>query len=242
MYLRSSRSSRWSWSGWPRRVAVLRPSNGRPVTWVLLAAIALTACAPSARIYSVVPVDREGTPIDVSRIDLVRFDDGSRRSLQPGESLALVGQSLVIEGAARADGSRPSESFAVRAVESLRQPLADGTEHWIEVRTPADLDEFETLPRIQSIDTSDGRHFDLDAAGGRTARWSADRLSIVIEGGDAKESETVDLDAIARVELFAPDALGSTLASPGFWLVGAAAAGLVIWLADAQDEDSLATN
>lgn len=215
---------------------------GRWLILSLIASTTLTACSPAARVYSVVPVDREGTPVDIARIDLILFDDGVRRALLPGESLALVGHALVIEGAPRTDGSRPSESFAVRSVESLRQPLEDGTDHWIEVRTPADLDEFDTLPRIESIDTAQGDRVVLGEGSGRSARWSADRLAIVIEGEDSEEVETLELDTIARVELFVPDALGSTLASPGFWIVGAAAAGLVIWLADAQDEDTLATN
>lgn len=226
---------------------MLRRSSIRPHRpWRLVAVLCAlgfaSACASSARVYSVVPVDREGAPVEIARIDLIRFDDGTRRALVPGESLGLAGQTLVIEGPVRADGTRRTESFAVDAVESLRRPLEDGTDDWIEVRTPADLGAFETLPRIQRIDTAAGRSIEFDTAAPRTARWSADRLAIVVEGPDPDDSESIGLDEIARIELFEPDALGSTLASPGFWIVGAAAAGLVIWLADAEDEDSLATN
>lgn len=224
------------------RRAWTRTRIGRSLIRCLIASTTLSACSPAARVYSVVPVDREGAPVDIGRIDLIRFDDGTRRSLLPGESLSLVGRTLVLEGTPRADGSRPSESFAVRSVESFRQPLEDGTDHWIEIRTPGDLDEFDTLPRIHSIDTAQGERVVLGEESGRSARWSADRLAIVIDGAGSDQVERIELDTIARVELFVPDALGATLASPGFWIVGAAAAGLVIWLAGAQDEDTLATN
>lgn len=216
------------------------PAAAVALRWWMVALVGITACAPSVRVYSTVPVDREGRPLDVALLDLVLLEDGTRRPLLPGESLSLIGQSFVIEGPPRTDGTRASQSIAVDAIESVRQTSADGTQHWIEVRTPRDLATYTALPRIQWLETSEGERVDIANDRGRSARWSEDRLAIEIVQDGSDPIRSIALDAIGRVELFAPDLVGSTLKSPVFWIVGAAAAGLAIWIADAQDDESLA--
>lgn len=216
----------------PLRLAV---AVGLPVSMLL------GACAPHARVYSSDPVDAEGQALETDRVDLLLLEDGVRRGLLPGETLRLEGRAFVIEGPADADGNRPSESVSVTVVEALRARLADGTERWIDVHTPDDLQDYSSLPRIQAIDTADGERIVLGEEGDLVARWSTDRLSILVGPEGDPDPRVISLDTVSRVELHEPDLFRSTLASPAFWIVGAAATGLAIWLAGVGDEDSLAT-
>ena len=193
----------------------------------------LLACGVPPRLYRDPPVDGRGAPIDFSRIRAIVLESRDRHRVGERDTVRFLGDRIVIQH----PGAKPEdETYLLDEIAAVEFATEGGRLEAVDVRTPDDLLDFPDLPRIDRIRTRDGRTLGGE---GFDVRWSLDRLGLVVHEGDSMEE--IPLSEVAEVELYDPDFLHSTLASPAFWAVGAVAAGLVVWIGTRQDEDSLAT-
>jgi len=192
----------------------------------------LGACAPQARIYSRVPVAEDGSPLPLDRVDTIGFEDDTRRSLTPGESVAFDDGSLVV-----LHGEK-TEIHDLETVESLRVEREGGVAEWFAVLTPDDLRRFDQLPPIARIQLRDGRRLTFGETDeeARRASWAPSRLAIQVRQTSASEPREIMLDEIQTIELLENESVVETLSSPALWVVGAAAAGAIVLIGRAASD------
>lgn len=213
------------------------PSTARGAV-ALSTALLLAACSASPRLYSHRPAEADGTPVALNALHAIVLESEGRRLLRPGETARFDDEAIVLQGG---DADAAPERIELSHIDRLELRGADGRLRAVPVRSPDDLLEFSSLPRVTEILTRDGRRLEVDGER-RVARFGLDRLAVeVVDADDASVVHArVTLDEIDSLVLYEPDLLGATLRSPAFWLVSAAAAGLVVWIGDQGDERSLA--
>lgn len=201
----------------------------------LVLATLLAACSRPPRIYSDLPVHPDGSAVEIGRVRAIVLEAEGRRVLAGSELLSFGEGFFEIVA-----DDNVLDRFALSGIAALEVENAEGELESIDIRSPDDLLEFEDLPRIQRVTTLEGRTYLLGEGEGR-AVWRSDRLALNILDPLGAQVAEVGLEEIHELVLFEPDLLGATLASPAFWVVGAAAAGLVVWISGQQDEEGLAT-
>ena len=213
------------------------PHRHRPglIALALVLAASLAACSTPPRIYSSLPVRPDGRAVEVGRVRAIVLEAEGRRVLAVSEQLSFGEGFFEI-----AEDSEVVDRYALTGIATLEVENAEGDLEAIDIRSPDDLLEFEDLPRIQRVTTLEGQTYLLGDGKGRAA-WRSDRLALNILDPLGTRVAEVGIEEIHELVLFEPDLLGATLASPAFWVVGAAAAGLVVWINGRQDEEDLAT-
>jgi hypothetical protein len=213
------------------------PHRHRPGVFALAFVLAtlLAACSTPPRIYSDLPVHPDGSAVEIGLVRAIVLEAQGRRVLARSERLSFGEGFFEIS-----DDETVLDRFALSGIASLEVENLEGELELVDIRSPDDLLEFEDLPRIQRVTTLDGQTYLLGDGKGR-AVWRSDRLALDILDPLGAQIAEIGLDEIHELVLFEPDLLGATLASPAFWVVGAAAAGLVVWINGRQDEEGLAT-
>jgi hypothetical protein len=201
-----------------------------------LLALLVLGCAPQ-RIYSVNPVDKAGRPLPLDHALGLEFETGEVTILQRGESLTVAdGNFEIVEP--REDREGPTR-WPVSQVARLGWRTPDGMQEWIDVLSPDDLQGFDPIPRIYQIETTDGVVLDLTDTGYRPD-WSPGGLELELYD-DSELVRSIPLEDIRTVTLYDPSLVDSTLKSPAFWVAGAAATGLFLWISDNADDRDNAT-
>ena len=197
----------------------------------------LGGCAAQSRLYSRQPVTADGRPVPVQNATKVVFEDGTSYRLEEREVAEIRGDTLRVLGS-----QYGTAVWGLSRVEGIEYRDERGRLHWADVRTPEDLETFDSLPPIESIVLTDGRTRDLPEEG-LQARWDVTGLNIVLadaENPDWENAEPIALSDVHSLELYEPNLATSTIATPRFW-IGVAAAGLAFFLiARSGDEEDLA--
>lgn len=197
----------------------------KPALHLLLVLLLLaSACAPAQRIYSLDPVTPNGEPLRLREVQSMRLEDG--QLVRVDGALELQEDRLV-----REDGS----SWPVGAVHSIDYVDERAQLRRIRVESPADLLDFEELPRITHVRLRDGREFEL-GEDNPWSRWTEDRLGITISA-DGSDFEEIQLSELHSVTLYQSNLMESTVQSWRFWAVGAGAAILVYVISTRSEEN-----
>ena len=100
--------------------------------------------------------------------------------------------------------------------------------------------EFDVLPRLKKITMGDGEV--IEPGRELKARWSANRLEILVgpKGAEERELRRLSLDEIESIQVADTNPMKSTLLSARFWIVVGAAVGLVWFVAGREDADNTA--
>lgn len=214
----------------------------RPIRLLLASLLLLVACSPPPAIYSRNPVDEQGTPFMDQVLVGLELKDHTRYELGEGEALYIEGGVLVIRSRIRPDGSRRQRAFDLDELELLKVRHEDGNEVWYPVATPADLLEFDALPRLSRIEMVGGEVIEVER--GIEASWSASQLEILVgdEGSEMASRRPLPLDQIQSVYVADTSPLKSTLLSPKFWIVAGGAAVLAWYLAGRENSDNTAVD
>jgi hypothetical protein len=205
-------------------------------------------CAPAQRIYSTDPVDRSGHPVPWDEVRVLESEQGRIVRLSTGETVRLRDGVVQIvpasTTAARSDAPGPSSGGASSTSWELADLAAvDVAEsasktRRIEVLTPDDLFAKEHEPRVEQITLRDGTHIALDA-NARGPHLDMGGAELVLPRPGA-ESLTIPVAEIATLQVARPGFVGSTLRSPGAWLVTAAAAGVLVLVISTRDTKNTA--
>jgi hypothetical protein len=212
----------------------------RPVCALLAASLLLASCSPPPSIYSRDPVDEDGEPLSNFELRGLELRDHTRYELAEGEILFFESGTLIIRSRVRPDGSRRQRVFDLDELELLKVRRSDGSEAWYPVATPADLTEYDVLPRVDEIVLVDGER--IPVGRDNKARWAPGKLAILVgpRGAEDAELRPLSLEEIQTIRLSDTNPVKSTLLSPKFWIVGAAAVGVAWWIAGRADTDNLA--
>lgn len=176
------------------------------------------------------------------RVDVVAFEDDTvpRRSLGPGQYVAVEEDELVLHSTATGD----REVLDVSTIEAVRLVPRDGVAEWLDVLTVDDLERFDRMPAVARIELRDGSTIVPDPDRGQTVAWSPERLALVVRRGvDDDDARTIVLDEIEVIELLEDTSFLQTLRSPMLWVATAATAGAVILIGRGRgDRDTNATS
>lgn len=215
----------------------------RPLRWLRLlvaSLLLLASCSRPPSVYSRNPVDEEGVPFREQTLTGLELADHTRYELGEGETLTIEAGVLVIRGKVRADGSRRQRLFDLDEVELLRVQTAPDKNTWYPVGTPADLAQFDVLPKLERITLLDGETIEVDRE--TRAHWSANHLEILVGPKTLadKDLRVLSMDEVETVQLATTNPLRATLLAPQFWIVAGAAAGLAWFLAGRENSDNTA--
>lgn len=184
----------------------------------------LAACAPGPRLYGRLPRTADDGVFPWDRVDIVSFEDDTRRKLVANEYVALESEELVLH---TADGDR--EILDLDLVDAVRLVPVDGVAEWLDVLTLDDLADFDRLPAVARIELRDGSSVVPNPDAGERVTWSPERLSVVVSTGvDDDDPRSILLDEVDLIELREGASFVQTLKSPMFWIAGAAATGAII--------------
>lgn len=215
----------------------LLPRFARRAVSATLALTLLAGCAAQSRIYSRMPVTEDGESLPFENTTKLVFEDGTTYRLGEREVAEIRGDTIRVLGS-----EYGTAVWGLSRVEGIEFRDERGRLQWADVRTPEDLETFESLPPIETIVLTDGRRMDLPRQG-LQARWDVTGLNILVtaqENPDWENAERIALGDVQSVELYEPNLAGSTIGSPRFW-IGAAAAGLAFFLISRSgDEENIA--
>lgn len=205
--------------------SILSRSARRVVSSILVLSL-LGGCAAQSRLYSRTPVTTAGAPVPVENATKIVFEDGTSYELGEREVAEIRGDTLRVLGS-----QYGTAVWGLSQIEGIEYRDDRGQLHWADVRTPEDLESFDSLPPIDSIVLGDGTVWNLTEKG-LQARWDVTGLNILLadaERPDWENADPIPLAQVQSVELYEPNLANATVASPRFW-IGVAAAGLAFFL------------
>lgn len=188
--------------------------------------LALLACAPPQRIYSLDPVDPRGARLPLQLAARIRFETGEELKVVP--ALHIEADRLH-----SADG----KSWPLASIDSIDYRDAGGELHRLRVESPDDLLSYDELPRITEVQLRDGRRVEL-GSDNNWSRWAEDRLGLEISL-DGLNFENLPLEQLHTIRLYDGGLMRDSLRSWKFWTVAGGAA-VLVWVISTRSEDNLA--
>lgn len=193
-----------------------------------LLVLVVAACSPPTTLYSLDPVDPRGRPLPLATATTIHFEDGTKLPAGSPGTLRIEDGQLV-----RDDG----RSWPLASVEAVDWLDAAGDPRRTRLETPADLQAYDELPRIEWVRLRDGRRIEL-GEDNPWSRWSDSGLELEVSL-DGYEFESLPIEELHSVQLHTSSLVDSTVKSWKFWAVGASTV-ILVWIVSRSDEDALA--